>query len=101
MKKILLPMMLVSWSCSPSVEQQKTDDVNPVKERFAKMEADALKESYLGIFSKTDTLEDLFPIKSTNVSTAPIVEAANQFLNGLESEQLNRTRYVINDNEWR
>lgn len=107
MKKILvLVLMALFYGCSPTAKQGENSDkdqeeVNPVKERFAKMEADALKEPYQGIFSGIDTLENLFPIKATNVTTAPIVEAATQFLNVLESEQVNRTTFDIKDQEWR
>ncbi len=103
MKKNLLPIVFIICACSPTAKQDKINDeeVNPVKERFAKMEADALKEPYHGIFSEIDTLENLFPINATNVTTAPIVEAATQFLHSLKSEQLKRTIYKVNDKEWR
>ncbi len=102
MRKILI-LIIVFYACSPPASQDTSGDkeVNPVKERFAKMEADALKEPYRGIFNEIDTFENLFPIKATNVSTAPIVEAATQFLNMLESEQLTRTIFELNDQEWR
>ncbi|MGW9685468.1 DUF3500 domain-containing protein [Flagellimonas sp. 2504JD1-5] len=103
MKKILILTITVIYACSPATKKDKSSDeeVNPVKERFAKMEADALKEPYSGIFNEIDTFENLFPIKASNVSTAPIVDMANQFLKGLEPEQLLKTTFDIDDQEWR
>lgn len=102
MRKILI-LIIVLYACSPPASKDTSGDkeVNPIKERFAKMEADALKEPYRGIFNEIDTFENLFPIKATNVSTAPIVKAATQFLNTLEPKQLTRTSFEINDQEWR
>lgn len=103
MKKIPILIVVIFYACSPTSKQDKNGDkeFNPVKERFAKMEADALKVPYQGIFSEKDTTESLFPIKVTNVSTVPIVEAATLFLSGLAPEQLTRTSFDINDQEWR
>ncbi len=94
------------YGCSSTAKQgensdKNQEDVNPVKERFAKMESDALKEPYQGIFAENDSIGNLFPIRRTNVTTAPIIEAAILFLDGLNSEQLKRTTFDIKDQEWR
>ena len=106
MKKILIPIIAIFCCCSPTAKQGENSDkdkeeVNPVKERFAKMESDALKEPYQGIFDKIDSIRNWFPIKRTNVTTAPIIDAAILFLGGLKTEQLNRTFFDIKDQEWR
>ena len=107
MKKILVIIVIaLFYGCSPTAKQGDNsdidqEDVNPVKERFAKMESDALKEPYQGIFAENDSIRNLFPIRRTNVTTAPIMEAAILFLDGLYSEQLNRTTFDIKDQEWR
>jgi len=106
MKKILVLIIAVFYGCSPTAKQGGNSDndqeeVNPVKERFAKMESDALKEPYQGIFPENDSIRNLFPIRGTNVTTAPIIDAAVLFLGGLKSEQLNRTTFDIKDQEWR
>ena len=106
MKKILISIIVVFCGCSPTAKQGENSDkdqeeVNLVKERFAKMESDALKEAYQGIFSENDSVGNLFSIRATNVTTAPIIDAAILFLGGLKSEQLNRTTFDIKDQEWR
>ncbi|MEZ4776246.1 MAG: DUF3500 domain-containing protein [Bacteroidia bacterium] len=107
MKKILILIIIaLFYGCSPTARQgednpHEQEAVNPVKERFAKMESDALKEPYKGIFAADDSMKDLFPVRSTNVATAPIIEAAILFLDGLSSEQRNRTTFEVDDQEWR
>jgi hypothetical protein len=47
------------------------------------------------------TLEaGLFPIKATGVSTRPVREAAQRFLQALSDDQRGRTTYAIDDEEW-
>jgi len=46
-------------------------------------------------------VENLFPIRVTGVSTAPVVDAAKTFLSALSSEQRSRTEYPVDDVEWR
>lgn len=47
------------------------------------------------------TLEPgLFPIKSSGVSTRPVLEAAQRFLQSLTAEQRARTAYAVDDEEW-
>ncbi len=110
MMKNLITILLLStiFSCKQKAvqkENNKTTDnvheVNPVKKRFAKMESDALKEPFSGIFTEDRDSTDLFPIRSSGVSTLPIQKAAKKFLNSLSPSQLQRTTFDINDEEWR
>ena len=109
MKNLILILFLsVSLGCKQKTGQKEikqTNDsiekVNPVKERFAKMEADALKEPFIGVFTEDGELKDLFKIHSTGVSTLPIQKAAENFLNSLTSSQKERTTFDIDDEEWR
>jgi hypothetical protein len=86
-----------------TVQQRPTEDatLDPVKEHFLKMEQNALKETYKGIFSEHQGYSDLFPIKATNVSTQPIVDAAKGFLEKLTAAQLKSTTFSIDNEEWR
>ena len=57
-------------------------------------------EPFKGI-TATGTIEPgLFPIKATGVSTRPVREAAQQFLQSLTPDQRTRTSYPIDDEEW-
>jgi len=98
-------MIILSNGCSQVNRQDghaETDqEENSARAYFAKMEADALREPYRGVFAENDSLEGLFPIKATNVSTAPVVEAAVRFLEALNADQLSRTVFAVTDQEWR
>ncbi|MFY0652613.1 MAG: DUF3500 domain-containing protein [Cyclobacteriaceae bacterium] len=100
----ILIFLIVNCTGPVLKEENKTEaqkEVNPVKQRFAKREAEALKEPYRGIYVNSDTLNNLFPIRATNISTEPIKNAAEAFLNSLTKAQLDKTTYPIDDQEWR
>lgn len=84
------------------VEKEVTKDK---KERrlsgFERRELEYLQSPYHGIFTDEGKENDLFPIKSTGVSTQPIVVAAKTFLDGLTASQKEKTNFPINDDEWR
>lgn len=109
MKSILLFILLALYmSCKHKAADvleasTKTSEetINPVMARFAKMEAEALKEPYKGIFTASGRPAGLYPIKATGVSTREINQAAEEFLNSLTPEQLERTTFTIDDKEWR
>ncbi|MCR9295997.1 MAG: DUF3500 domain-containing protein [bacterium] len=61
----------------------------------------SLNQPFVGIRTSQGVESDLFPIKATGVSTAPIVEAAQKFLEVLSDEQCQRTTYPVDDIEWR
>ncbi|MGB0495794.1 MAG: DUF3500 domain-containing protein, partial [Kangiellaceae bacterium] len=66
-----------------------------------KMQAEALKSPFDGVTTSDGKIEGLFPIRSTGISTAPIVEAGNKFLTSLSNEQKRSTLFDVRDDEWR
>ncbi len=109
MKNLIIIFLLFTvFGCVQKAAQNENDKsknniekVNLVKEHFAKMEANALKEPFVGIVTKDSDSADVFQIHSTGVSTLPIQKAAESFLNSLSPSQLQRTTFGINDDEWR
>jgi len=65
------------------------------------MPSDTLLDSFVGITTDGNVRPDLFPIRSTGVSTAPVRRAANAFLAGLHADQRDRTTFPVDDQEWR
>ncbi len=60
-----------------------------------------LGEGFRGI-TATGTVEpNLFQIRSTGVSTAPVLKAAKAFLGTLNDEQRKKTQFPVDDIEWR
>ncbi len=109
MEKFLTLILIISFlSCNQKPEKKASKDQNiqkeesnPVKKRFAEMEAKALKEDYRGIELEEGKVENLFSIRATGVSTIPIQKAAEVFLSSLDVDQKQRTTFDMNDQEWR
>ena len=109
MKKhtIFLLVLFIIWGCRHNSAKddiktvKKPEAINPTKVRFAKMEEEALKEPYRGIFTEGGKIDNLFKIHATGISTLPIKKAAESFLNSLSSKQKEVTTFNIDDEEWR
>jgi len=109
MKRLILLILLsIVLGCKQKTNQRefkKTKDdkeeINSTKVRFAKMEAEALKEEFIGILTEKGKTKDLFSIHSTGVSTIPIQQAAVRFLSSLNPDQKNRVTFDIDNEEWR
>ena len=72
-----------------------------VKRIFSDSENAALSEPFKGVFAGDNVSSDLFPVHSTGVSTAPILNAARDFLGQLTPAQVIKTQYAVDDSEWR
>src|SRR5262245_50587883 len=64
-------------------------------------EAEALAEPFRGITTNGTVQPGLFKIRSTGVSTEPVLKAANAFLAVLTPEQRSKTTFPVDDPEWR
>ncbi len=73
--------------------------------RFKQMSLDAekrgLAEPFKGVTTDGNVIPNLFAIKSTGVSTAPVRKAADAFLASLTPEQKSKTLFTVDDDEWR
>jgi hypothetical protein len=101
---IISLLIILVFGCKQSTGQKEIEnkvEINTVKDRFAKMEANALKEAFRGVVTEDGKVLDLFPIHSTGVSTIPIQKAAEHFLSSLTYDQKKRTTFDIEDEEWR
>lgn len=58
-------------------------------------------DTYVGITSDGKIAAGLFAIRSTGVSTEPVRAAAEAFLGALADSQRKRTRFPVDDPEWR
>jgi hypothetical protein len=79
---------------------------NPaLRERFVRMSSAAeergLADPYRGVVFGGEMMRGLFPLRSTGVFTEPVHAAAEAFLAGLTPEQRSRTRFGMDDPEWR
>ena len=74
-------------------------------ERFRNMSRDAekkgLAEPFKGVTANGTVEPGLFAVKSTGVSTEPVRKAAAAFLAALTDEQRSKTKFAVDDDEWR
>ena len=63
--------------------------------------AQKLAEPFVGVTTDGTPTPELFEIKSTGVSTEPVVKAASAFLAGLSVQQREKTTFPVDDIEWR
>lgn len=61
----------------------------------------SLSEHFQGVTATGKAKTGLFKIKSTGVSTEPVRVAAQTFLDSLSKEQASRTKFPVDDLEWR
>ena len=64
-------------------------------------EKSALGQDYVGVRTSEGVEQGLYKIQATGVSTAPIVNAANDFLDILDKQQKSKTQFSVDDSEWR
>jgi hypothetical protein len=68
---------------------------------FGQMETRALAEPFKGVTANGTVVPGLYSIRSTGVSTEPVVRAANAFVAALTPEQRAKTQFPVDDDEWR
>jgi hypothetical protein len=67
----------------------------------AQQRPDPLAEPFKGVTTDGTLKTGLFPIRSSGVTTKPVMEAASRFIEGLTAEQRAKTTYPADDSEWR
>lgn len=76
-----------------------------MRDRFKRMsdaaEKSGLAAPFKGITANGSVEPGLFAIRSSGVSTEPVVRAAETFLAALSPEQKSRTMFPVDDDEWR
>jgi hypothetical protein len=84
-----------------SADSGYSDGLLNTKRVFSQGLAEAIGQPFRGVATSDGVVSDLFPLKSTGVSTASIVSAASTFLSTLSDAELSRTHYAVDDPEWR
>jgi hypothetical protein len=81
--------------------QQTTSRDKAFRQRSEQAEKQGLAEPFKGITTNGTLVPDLFPIRSTGVSTEPVRRAAANFLDSLTKAQRIKTTFRVDDDEWR
>lgn len=77
---------------------------HPIAQRFREYgEAGrkAIVEPFVGITTDSNAVSGLFPLQRTGVSTAPVQQAAQAFLDSLDAEQRASATFDVEDPMWR
>ncbi len=90
-KKIITFMIIIGFVVISACGQARKSRGN--------MQANS-QGTYRGIFSEEGKIANLFPIRSTGVTTKPIVDAAKAFLHSLSQEQHQRILFDVQSEEW-
>ena len=80
------------------------DGEHPIAQRFREYGVAgerAIEEPFVGLTIDGTLVPGLFPITSTGVSTQPLVDAANAFLDSLAPAQRAVVRFGVDDRAWR
>jgi hypothetical protein len=92
---------LIVWTGVVMAVAFSEDLQEAFKKRSLAAEQTGLKEPFRGVTANGTVEPGLFPVKSTGVSTEPVRKAAVAFLAGLTAEQRAKTKFPIDDSEWR
>jgi hypothetical protein len=101
MKPHVLVTALAVFTAPLSLAQSSTPKAGPGANSPASREAAFLAEPFRGITTNGTVQPGLFRIKSTGVSTEPVRNAAVAFLAALTSGQRAKTKFPVDDPEWR
>jgi hypothetical protein len=94
--------MSVVASGNPSLAQQPSGErIERARRLSHEAEDRGLAEPFKGVTTDGTVVPDLFPIRATGVSTAPIRQAAEAFLATLTPAQRTKTMFAVDDPEWR
>lgn len=91
-------------SLSQLVESPRVPPPRTLEQRLQmslKAEKPGLADPFRGMTTNGKVEPNLFAIRSTGVSTEPVRHAAAAFLASLNNEQRAKTKFAVDDDEWR
>lgn len=87
-------------SAAPA-DGQEESRADRARRMSIRAEERGLADPFVGITRNGEPERGLFAIRSTGVSTTPVLDAARMFLAALGDEQRGRTMFAVDDPEWR
>jgi len=100
-RMIFLPAVFLILTFTTQLTKAQTQPtLRALKERFAKLDSENVNTPFKGVTTSKGKENDLFPIKSTGVTTKPIKRAGELFLKSLSKAQITKTQFDVNNKEW-
>ncbi len=100
----LRPAVIVAATLSAAVglsQSQYPSNLLSQKGNFSRGASAAMGEPFVGVTTSAGKIGGLYSVRSTGVSTEAIRAAADIFLSTLNTIDLSRTHFAIDDPEWR
>jgi hypothetical protein len=92
---------LIVWTGVVMAVAFSEDLQEAFKKRSLEAEKTGLAAPFVGITTHGTVEPGLFPVRSSGVSTEPVRKAAVAFLAGLNDAQRAKTKFAVDDPEWR
>ena len=92
---------LLAIAFGPVAAQNQPGLLEQFARRSREAEAKGLAEPFRGITAAGTAEPNLYPVRSTGVTTEPVRTAAVAFLASLTDDQRRRTSFAVDDAEWR
>lgn len=100
--RLIYSSLALAFILPPLLTAQQRGSLNErMQQRSFQAEQHGLADPFKGITTNGDVQKDLFHIRSTGVSTEPVRKAALALLDTLSPEQQAKTKFPIEDPEWR
>jgi hypothetical protein len=87
-----------SLRAPPRVDESKLSQA--LRDLFATWRL-SLKQDFKGLTATGEVVPELFPVRSTGVSTQPMLAAVNEFLASLDTEQRAAVSFPVHSETWR
>ena len=96
-------LLLASLTLDSALAQGRDPKLFPELSRTisAEMEATNLNNDYKGVTTNGEVVPGLYPLRSTGIDTAPLINAADAFIATLSETQKQDTLFPVDDIEWR
>ncbi|MEJ7609414.1 MAG: DUF3500 domain-containing protein, partial [Bryobacteraceae bacterium] len=94
-------ILVVTLGIVASGLAQAPNRIEQFKARSEQAEKTGLAEPYKGVTTNGEVQPGLFPIRSSGVSTEPMRKTTDAFLASLAPEQRAKTKFPVDDPEWR
>lgn len=99
--RLTVVLLMLAVTCGLAAQEPSAPRPLTAPPGYMSAAEKAIAEKFKGITTDGSVVPGLYSIKRTGVSTKPIKDAADQFINSLTDQQKAKTLYTIDSDEWR
>ena len=101
LSSLISAAVLAPWAFGQNQKQTPADVAEHFRQMSEEYEREGLAAPFRGITTDGKVIPGLFEISPSGVSTEPVRNAAEKFIDSLTNVQLARTMFPIDDLQWR